>query len=260
MNLKQRKILIHFDTNNVCVSIIKEGKVELVKKEQQVFTNCDEIDTIKIIIDKFLTSLKNNFRLINNENTRLYATGIFQELDKINKEILTMHIFVHHGLYFNIIQPSLEQFYINHSLKKDGDKDIVRGLLRQEFRKVVICGSFQRDLEGIKELMDTIRDRNTLILSPWTTKIVPETIGTDFILFEGQEPLLNKRDTWKHKLIHMKAFEESDAIIVCNPDGIIGQGTMFEFGYMIAFSKRVIFTETPKDLSILFPYEVGLNF
>ena len=35
-------------------------------------------------------------------------------------------------------------------------------------------------------------------------------------------------------------FRNVDAIIVCNPGGIVGQGTTFEFGYMIANSKRII--------------------
>ena len=59
---------------------------------------------------------------------------------------------------------------------------------------------------------------------------------------------------------HMEKFKPSDAIIICNPDGIIGKGTMFEFGFMVAFSKRIIFTERPKGLTIPFPYEIGLNF
>ena len=108
--------------------------------------------------------------------------------------------------------------------------------------------------------MSALQRRNILVLSPWTTKIVPETLGTNFILLEGQEPLKNSRDAWKHKYIHMDKFRRADAIIVCNPDGLIGKGTMFEFGFMVALSKRIIFTEQPKDLSIPFPYEIGLNF
>ena len=57
----------------------------------------------------------------------------------------------------------------------------------------------------------------------------------------------------------MRKFIKTDAIIVCNPDGVIGKGTMFEFGFMIAHSKRIIFTNEPKGLTIDFPYEIGLN-
>ena len=170
------------------------------------------------------------------------------------------YVYVDYGLYFNIIPPGLEQFYKEKSKAILGSQNIVQGLVLQEFRGVVICGSFQQHLELIGQVMDILQKRNISVLSPWTTKIVPETLGTDFILLEGQEPLKNKRDAWKHKLIHMNKFRHSDAIIVCNPDGYVGRGTMFEFGFMVAISKRIIFTERPIDLSIPFPYEVGLNF
>ena len=58
----------------------------------------------------------------------------------------------------------------------------------------------------------------------------------------------------------MNKFRKADAIIVCNPNGIVGRGTMFEFGFMIAYYKRIIFTEKPTNISIIFPYEIGLNF
>ena len=58
----------------------------------------------------------------------------------------------------------------------------------------------------------------------------------------------------------MNKFKKADAIIVCNPHGIVGKGTMFEFGFMIANYKRIIFTEEPTNILIVFPYEVDLNF
>ena len=145
------------------------------------------------------------------------------------------------------------------SLKLNGKENILEGMMQQEFRKVVICGSFQQNMEEISKIIDVLHKRNIQVLSPWTMNIVPETIGTNFILLEGQE-LINERDAWRHKYDHMNKFKKADAIIVCNPNGIVGKGTMFEFGFMIAHSKRIIFTNKPKELSILFPYEIGLNF
>lgn len=34
--------------------------------------------------------------------------------------------------------------------------------------------------------MDKLKQHNVEILSPWTKDVVQETIGTDFILLEGQ--------------------------------------------------------------------------
>ena len=163
---------------------------------------------------------------------------------------------VYFGVCFNILPKDLEKFY----LENNSNRNMIEGLSHQEFRKVVVCGSFQQYLDDIGDVMKTVQKYGTQVLSPWTTKIVPETLGTNFILLEGQEPLKNERDTWKHKREHMEKMRKSDAIIICNPDGTIGQGTMFELGFMIAFSKRIIMTNKPKDLSILFPYEVGVNF
>jgi len=107
--------------------------------------------------------------------------------------------------------------------------------------------------------MSLCEKHNIQILSPWTKNVVPETLGTDFILLQGQT-LLNERDSWRHKYDHMNKFIKADAIIICNPDGTIGKGTMFEFGFMIAHGKRIIFTNEPIGLTIKFPYEIGLNF
>lgn len=114
-------------------------------------------------------------------------------------------------------------------------------------------------MQEIGNIIEILNKRNIQVLSPWTMDIVPESLGTDFILLEGQE-LVNERDAWRHKYDHMNKFKKADAIIVCNPEGRIGKGTMFEFGFMVAYSKRIIFTNEPKDLSISFPYEIGLNF
>ena len=153
----------------------------------------------------------------------------------------------------------MEQFYYESCLLANKKENIIYGIALQEFRRVVICGSFQYYLNEIGEVMSALEKYNTKILSPWTTKIVPETLGTDFILLEGQSPLKNERDTWTHKYEHMDKFHQADAIVICNPDGLVGKGTLLEIGYMVAISKRIIFTNRPKDFSILFPYEVGLN-
>ena len=124
----------------------------------------------------------------NNERIRLYATGIFQKFAQLEQTRLIIHIYVNYGLYFNIVQPELEQFYLEKSMSIYGSKNIMEGLIHQEFRKVVICGSFQQHLKDIGDVMTVLQKHSITVLSPWTTKVVPETLGTDFILLEGQEP------------------------------------------------------------------------
>jgi hypothetical protein len=254
------KVLVHFNTNDISAYSLKDNTLKMMSKKCVAFEESSNIEILLEKIGKFLDNLEKLVGVINNERIRLYATGIFQKIDQLEQAKLIIQVYVNYGLYFNIVSSELEQFYLKNSMSINGTKNMMDGLIYQEFRKVVIAGSFQKHLANIGEIMIVLQRYNIMVLSPWTTKIQPRTLGTDFILLEGQEPLKNKRDSWTHKSIHMDKFRQSDAVVVCNPEGAIGQSTMFELGYMAAISQRIIFTEPPKDLSILFPYEVGLNF
>lgn len=259
MSESGKKILVHFNTNDVNIYELNNKSINLLKHEQVFFNETLVNNELLNKIDKVLTNLELLGITVNNEKTRLYATGIFQNFSQEEQEQLVIDVFVSHGLYFNVIPPDLEVFYLETSYEKLGKKNVVAGLALQEFRRVVICGSFQQNMNDIGKIIDVLHKYNIQVMSPWTMNIVPETVGTDFILLEGQE-LINERDSWRHKYDHMNKFKTADAVIVCNPNGTIGKGTMFEFGFMVACSKRIIFTNNPNNLSILFPYEVGLNF
>lgn len=256
---KDSKILVHFDTNYTSIYKLQGDDISLIKQERVYFNETLLHDELFKKIDNVIEKLKNIVENVNSENVRLYATGRFQEFSQEEQIQLIIHVFVNSGLCLNIIKPDLEQFYIGKGLEKSNEKNIINGIVQQEFRKVVICGSFQQNMQEIGDIIEILNKRNIQVLSPWTMDIVPESLGTDFILLEGQE-LVNERDAWRHKYDHMNKFKKADAIIVCNPEGRIGKGTMFEFGFMVAYSKRIIFTNEPKDLSIPFPYEIGLNF
>ena len=257
--MKKDKIFVHFNTNNISIYQLEHKTFRLLKKEQVFFNETLVNNELLKKIDDFLDELRDVVEVVDNKRVRLYATGIFQEFSQEEQMQLVIHVFVSSGLYFNIVQPDLENFYLDRSFEISGKRNMFDGLINQEFRKVVICGSFQQHMHEIGMVIDCLKKHDIQVLSPWTMNIVPETVGTDFILLEGQE-LVNERDAWSHKYDHMNKFKKADAIIVCNPDGKIGKGTMFEFGFMVAYAKRIIFINEPKEMSILFPYEVGLNF
>jgi len=261
MFVTEEKILVHFNTSVISIYTLKNNVLKMLGKEHVSFISDSVTEILLGQIDKFLDGLGKCVGKVNNERVRLYATGIFQNFTQSDQTKLIIHCFVNHGLYFNIIQPELEQFYLEKSISIYGSKNIMEGLTYQEFRNVVICGSFEHSLKYIDDVFNVLKKRNITVLSPRTTKVKPETIGTDFILFDYQDGLKNERDTWRHKYEHMDKCRQSDAVIICNPNGIIGsEGTVFEFGFMVAYSKRIIFTEKPKEFSVIFPYEVGLNF
>lgn len=255
----RNKILIHFCSNSVNVYSLREGILELQRVEEIIFDEQCVNDILLKAIDTVLKCIKNYITTFNNRIVRIYATGIFQTYTQKEQVQLVNSVYVNHGVYFNIVQSDLEKFYLEKSKNGCSSRNMMEGILQQEFRKVVICGSFQNHLSEIDDLMNILHKRDIEVLSPWTTEVVPETIGTDFVLLRGQKPLKNYRDAWTHKYEHMEKFKLADAIIVCNPNGTIGIGTMFEFGFMVAISKRIIFTEAPNNWTIPFPYEIGLN-
>ena len=254
---ENKKRIVHFDTNKTTIYEVQKKQIIKINEDILYFNETLLSDELYDKLDKYLYKL-NKQENFNTENIRLYATGIFQDFSLDEQIQLTIHIFVKHGIYFNIINKELEQFYLNQQINNKKVDNIIEGVWKQEFRRVVICGSFQKNMKEICELMNRLNQHNVEILSPWTKEVVKETLGTNFILLEGQT-LENERDSWRHKYDHMNKFKKADAIIVCNPNGIIGKGTMFEFGFITAYNKRVIFTNEPKELSIMFPYEVGLN-
>lgn len=256
----KNKYLVHINSDEMKIYKLEKQTIQLQYLETVNIENTFKLEKWS---ENIYSNLKEFFETngeLKNTDIKFYVTGMFTEMNVLSKLHLINHFFVYTGFYLNIVPPDLEQFYMRQIWKDGYENNFVEGLVRQEFRKIVVCGSFQQHLNELGEIKRKLEKKGTNVLSPWTTKVVPESLGTDFIRLEGQKELKNKRDTWTHKFEHMEKFMKSDAIVICNPDGVIGQGTMFEFGFMVAHSKRIIFTDEPKDLSIYFPYEIGLNF
>ncbi|WP_159046531.1 hypothetical protein [Streptomyces sp. XY413] len=235
------------------------GELKLLKRERIAFEGIREYEVLTERVGEFCAGLTEFAEVVDNKTTRLHATGVFQQLPQSEAAALVNSLYVDTGLYFNIVGPELERFYLETGMSACGSNDMMEGLTRRELRKAVVCGSFQQSLGYIEDVIARLRGIGTAVLSPPSTRVKPETVGTDFILFDYQDLLKNERDTWRHKYMHLDAFRRADAVVVCNPGGRVGKGTIFELGYMSALSKRVIFTEEPQGVSVLFPCEVGLE-
>ena len=116
-----------------------------------------------VSIDNILDNLGKLVGEINNERIRLYATGIFQQFTEVDQTKLIIHVYVNYGLYLNILKPDLEEFYLKKS-SIYGAGDIIKGLVNQEFRKVVVCGSFQQHLKEIGDVMNLCYEHNIQVL------------------------------------------------------------------------------------------------
>lgn len=253
------RVLVHFHSERVSVYRYRSGELKLLKRERLAFEDSRAHEVLADRVGEFCAGLTEFNEAVDNKTTRLCATGVFQQLPQLEAAALVNSVYVDTGLYFNIVGPELEHFYLETGLSACGSDDMMEGLIRREFRNAAVCGSFQQSLGYIENTIARLRESGTVVLSPRSTRIKPETAGTDFILFDYQDLLKNDRDTWRHKHVHMDAFRQADAVVVCNPGGLVGKGTIFELGFMSAMSKRVIFTEEPLGVSVLFPCEVGLE-
>mgnify|MGYP000307450293 FL=1 len=136
---KDSKILVHFDTNDTSIYQLKGDSISLIKKERVFFNETLIHDELFKKIDYVIEKLRMIVEKVDNESVRLYATGVFQEFSEEEQTQLIIHVFVNSGLCFNIVKPDLEQFYIEKGLEKSNEKNIINGIVQQEFRKVVIC-------------------------------------------------------------------------------------------------------------------------
>ncbi|GGV26985.1 hypothetical protein GCM10010495_48780 [Kitasatospora herbaricolor] len=253
------RVLVHFGSERVSVFRSQGDELELLTREQLALDGSLGHEALAERVGEFCAGLKEFHEVVDNKGTRLYATGAFQQLPQPDVDALVTSVYVDTGLYFNIVGPELQRFYLETGMSACGSDDMMEGVIRREFRTAVVCGSFQQSLGDIEDTVARLRESGADVLSPLSTRIKPETAGTDFILFDYQDHLKNDRDTWRHKLVHMDAFRRADAVVVCNPGGPVGKGTIFELGFMAAISKRVIFTEEPQGVSVRFPCEVGLG-
>ncbi|MFE0778032.1 hypothetical protein [Streptomyces sp. NPDC058861] len=253
------RVLVHFGAERVSVYRFQSGELKMLKRGRFAFEESRTREALADSVGEFCADLTEFNPAVDNKTTRLHATGAFQQLPQSEADALVNSVYVDTGLYFNIVGPELERFYLETGMSACGSDDMLEGLIRQEFRTAVVCGSFQQSLGYIEDTIARLRESGTEVLSPRSTRIKPETAGTDFILFEYQDLLKNERDTWRHKYMHMDAFRQADAVVVCNPGGHVGKGTLFELGFLAALSKRVIFTEEPQGVSVSLPCEVGLG-
>ncbi|MDD4156397.1 MAG: hypothetical protein PHY08_07480 [Candidatus Cloacimonetes bacterium] len=90
--------------------------------------------------------------------------------------------------------------------------------------KVVISGSFRKHLAQIMELKGYLEDFGIEVLNPKNKGTVENLINPEFVLFDGEsevdEEELEKR--------YLKSIASSDAHIVADFDGYIGETTTSE--------------------------------
>jgi len=150
-----------------------------------------------------------------------------------------------------IAQAICEKYYIEKIIPSDSN--IINGIVRQEFRHVTLSGSFRKHLDYILEIKKKLEIGGVMVLSPRFT--VPKTPGVEFVVFQGEEGL----PPLELERYHLNSIKNSDALIVCDPNGYVGASALLEIGFAHSLGKRIIFTEKPEEFILNnLPFEVGL--
>ncbi len=133
------------------------------------------------------------------------------------------------------------------------DSNTVHGIVRQELRYATLSGSFRKHLDYILGIKQQLESSGIRILSPRFTE--PKNPGETFFVFTGEEGL-SPLELERH---HLKSIADSDALVVCDPNGYVGASALLEIGYAHALGKRIIFAEKPEEFMLnTLPAEIGL--
>lgn len=119
------------------------------------------------------------------------------------------------------------------------DANLIDGVNVQEAQNVVLCGSFNKHLNQIKELICKLNKNNINVSSPKSTEVTGEEDG--FVLFKND--VVENHNTWAVEEKHLKAIDDCDFVIACNYDDYIGISTTFELDYAFRKNKKIVFIE-----------------
>jgi exopolyphosphatase/pppGpp-phosphohydrolase len=243
---------------NVIVDFVKTKLPQLENKPKIAFLTGGKLTYMKLT--KY--PLEKN-ELFNDEDhpflieTKKYAIKNEEIYTKISLEKLESLMpenpkWMHGARPFSgIAQAICEKYKIEKIIPSDSN--LINGVIRQEFRYVTLSGSFRKHLNYILKLKKKLENKGIKVLSPRFVK--PKNPKEEFVIFSGEEGL----SPLELERYHLNSIENSDALIVCDPEGYVGASALLEIGYAHALGKRIIFTEKPQEFILNnIPAEIGL--
>lgn len=139
---------------------------------------------------------------------------------------------------------------VEHMFDREiGDDESYEGSLTQAKRPVggiddldvVLCGTYRKDVEGLRRSFEQLKDLGFNVLSPSSIDIVKETNG--FVYMHGEE-----LKTAEHlELKHLEAIERARLVWLHAPDGYVGPTAALELGFARASGIPVFATSPPVD-------------
>lgn len=136
------------------------------------------------------------------------------------------------------------------------DCNIIDGIVQQEFKNVVVCGSYRRHWSKIAEIVKGLKEKGVNVIVP-SSSVIAEWDG-DYALFEGDKKEKHCKYKNEMDLYRTIASDNCDAVIICNYDET-GAYTASEFGVAAYQGKKIVFLEENKArIDFDFPSVVGL--
>ncbi len=153
--------------------------------------------------------------------------------------------------FCGIAQAISEKYKIRNIIPSDSN--LINGVTRQDFRYVTLSGSFRKHLDYILKVKKELERRGVKVLSPRFVK--PKNPGEEFVVFSGEESLT----PLELERYHLNSIVNSDALIICDPEGYVGASVLLEIGFAQALGKRIVFVERPQEFILNnLPAEFGL--
>lgn len=110
--------------------------------------------------------------------------------------------------------------------------------------RIVICGTFRRAYEQLREDFNALRRAGAAILSPIDIAFVDAVDGFVFAAHEvGAEPAMVQAR-------HLEALKAADAIWLHSPSGYVGPSAALELGVAHALGVPVFCREAPVDVTL----------
>jgi NTP pyrophosphatase (non-canonical NTP hydrolase) len=106
---------------------------------------------------------------------------------------------------------------------------------------VVLCGSFRKDVEGLRRLFEQLKDLGFNVLSPSNVEAVSEKNG--FVYMQGEEA----QTAESLELKHLEAMERARLVWLHAPAGYVGPTAALELGFARASGVPVFSTSSPVD-------------
>ena len=223
------------------IAFLPGGEIEYMKKAKYPITENsllnDEMHPVQISFDDY-----------QNYNETVFTKMSMDELTALMPEDPGWMLGAR--AYSAIAQAICKHFGVRTIVPSDCN--IMDGIIQQEARTVVLCGSYNKYIDKITALKDKLVSEGIQVLSPpQNTKVIASIDG--FVVFEDDE--LVNHSTLSKELDHIEAMKESDIIIICNYDDYVGESTAVEIGHAIAYRKKIVFLENHKTY---WPVEIGL--